>query len=233
MAAMTIQETSTTGDDSPANKKRKIDLQNDVEILEAIQSNVEKIKDIINKRWIPNQSVMLAAVKQYGYSKSVQMTLHEMSKLLRSEISEAVGVCCGYKPEEPQPPVFVVTLKTKKGILKKAVIPELFIDYSIIIQYKYVPNDEERSIVDQHGNKSVRSEDVARLNNCIATHSESLMKEHSNLSITRACPVKSRGYLRNQMDVIEKPCIVLYVPVKGIIPVGKKGVPNRNRWNNY
>ncbi|KAK3599439.1 hypothetical protein CHS0354_036455 [Potamilus streckersoni] len=206
----------------PAGKDSDLDEE---EFLETIRGNSDKIEEMIGNHKIPKQSTMKIAMKRYGYSRGVQMTLSQMSKLLMRENSQASDVWCGYRTDDPHTPLFVVVLKSQSCILKKEELLKPFISYEIVIRNKYVPNDEERKIVESYGNQSVRSEDIARVNNCIASQTERLMKEHSNLSIISPCHFKTSGYLKKNMKLTEETCIVFYVPVKGIIPVGEKEFP--------
>ncbi|KAK3603561.1 hypothetical protein CHS0354_027984 [Potamilus streckersoni] len=201
------------------------DLQYEEEFLEAVRNSNEKIEEMIRNLKIPKQRIMKTAVKQNGYTKGVQLALTEMSKLLRKDISQAVGIWCGYRIEDPHSPVFVVILKDQNCILKKEEVPKPFMNYEIIIRYKNVPNDEEISILEHYGCKNIRSEDIAHVKNCIAKNTERLMMEHSNLSIISPCAIKAHGYKRKKIEVIEDTCIVFYVPVKGIIPIGEKQLP--------
>ena len=64
-------------------------------------------------------------------------------------------------------------------------------------------------------------EERKRLHVCLAKNTKSLMKEHSNLFMVSTSKLKSEGYGTKHSNIYEETCIVLYVDVKGFIPLGE------------
>ena len=64
------------------------------------------------------------------------------------------------------------------------------------------------------------------LEDCIKSHAETLMRKHSNLLIIRASKFKCRNYNSPNKSIRPEVCIVLYVHVKGIIPLGEDPFPD-------
>ena len=85
---------------------------------------------------------------------------------------------------------------------------------------KYVANYEQRNKM------QFAPEELQRLQKCLDAHTERLMNEHSNLLIVSASKVKSVRYGLSDASLQHKSCIVLYVNLKGVIPLGEEPFPS-------
>ncbi|KAL3855568.1 hypothetical protein ACJMK2_014775 [Sinanodonta woodiana] len=175
---------------------------------------------------VPSKSSIIHAIKEYGYNKGMHCLLRGMSNILMKQIPDAIRVWSGYRTQDLHTPVFVVIFSKTTHIPEKMKFSKPYDDYEIVFRNEHTPNDEEEHISEQSeiNENTIRKEDIARVIDCIGKNTERLMKEHSNLSIIAPSTIKSIGFSgclskRKQVELV---CIVLYVPLKGIIPVGEK-----------
>ncbi|KAL3854454.1 hypothetical protein ACJMK2_013780 [Sinanodonta woodiana] len=175
---------------------------------------------------VPSKSTIINAIKEQGYNKGIQCLLRGMANILRKQIPDAIRVWSGYRTQDIHAPVFVVMLRKKTIIPEKKILSELYDDYEIVFRNEHTPNEEEVRISEQ-SKVNANTKDVALILDCIAKNTERLMNEHSNLSIIAASTVKAIGFngCVSKLKLIESRCVVLYVPLKGIIPVGEKEFP--------
>ncbi|KAL3854462.1 hypothetical protein ACJMK2_013730 [Sinanodonta woodiana] len=194
------------------------------------ENNFRKIGNLLKYRMVPSKSTIINAIKEHGYNKGIQCLLRGMANILSKQIPDAIRVWIGYRMQDIHAPIFVVVLNKKTIIPEKMILSELYDDYEIVFRNEHTPNEEEVRISEQSevNANTIKKEDIARVLDCIAKNTERLMNEHSNLSIIAASNVKAMGFngCVSKLKLIESMCIVLYVPLKGIIPVGEKDFPS-------
>ncbi|KAL3855564.1 hypothetical protein ACJMK2_014771 [Sinanodonta woodiana] len=190
-------------------------------------NNFREIGLLLKNRMVPSKSTIIHAIKEHGYNKGIQCLLRGMSNLLRKQIPEAIRVWIGFRTEDIHTPIFVVMFSKKTIIPEKMKLVEPYDEYEIVFRNEHTPSDEEEHISEQSEEHAhtINKADMARVLDCIANNTERLMNEHSNLSIIAPSTVKAMGFngCLSERKLIQSMCIVLYVPIKGIIPMGEKG----------
>ncbi|KAL3855699.1 hypothetical protein ACJMK2_014904 [Sinanodonta woodiana] len=190
------------------------------------ESNFREIGLLLKNRMLPSKSTIIHAIKAHGYNKGILCFLRGISNLLRKQIPDAIRVWIGYRTKDLHTPVFVVMLSKKTIIPAKMKLLEPYDEYEIVFRNEHTPNNEEEHISEQPEIRAnnINKDDMARVLDCIANNAERLMNEHSNLSIIAPSTVKAIGFsgCLSERKLVESMCIVLYVPTKGIIPVGEK-----------
>ncbi|KAL3855565.1 hypothetical protein ACJMK2_014772 [Sinanodonta woodiana] len=211
----------------PEHGKQDQNPEIDTSFLECIkESSFRELGLLLNNRMVPSKRTIIHAIKEHGYNKVIQCLLRGMANILRKQIPGAIRVWNGYRTEDLQTPVFVVMFSRKKIIPEKIQLLEPYDEYEIVFRNEHTPNDEEEHISEQPEIRAnnINKEDMARVLDCIANNAERLMNEHSNLSIIAPSTVKAMGFngCLSKCKLTESVCIVLYVPIKGIIPIGEK-----------
>jgi hypothetical protein len=62
---------------------------------------------------------------------------------------------------------------------------------------------------------------LEEMRKCVNKNADDLFKKHSNLNVILPSLMKSVGYMSSKHDIKIKPCIALYVSVKGCIPLNE------------
>ncbi|KAL3855700.1 hypothetical protein ACJMK2_014905 [Sinanodonta woodiana] len=225
-----VKTTMILSGERPKDSENAKQDQNSEEYINFIEfikeNNFRQIGLLLKNRTIPSKRSILHAIKEHGHNKGIQCLLRGMANILRKQIPGAMRVWCGYRAEDLYTPIFVVMFSKKTVIPEKMTLVEPYDEYEIVFRNEHTPNDEEEQISQQSkvNASTIKKEDIARVQDCIAKNTERLMNEHSNLSIIAASTVKAMGFngCLSECKLIQSMCIVLYVPIKGIIPVGEK-----------
>lgn len=169
------------------------------------------------------------AIQMHGHDKcrvnseECVLLINVVCLFLKNYLSEKIiHVWFGYQTS--QQPVFVAiaTVKTANTNLQ-----ELFKQHSPFPVIQRLPNEvseEAKKCAEKEAGLTFSFDEHLKLREILTEHSEHLMNSHSNLLAVSASKVKFRK-LGKQTDV--KTCIVLYVHVKGIIPVGEQLFPEK------
>ena len=179
------------------------------------------MKSLSNPKTIP------AYLREKGiWSNVSQAEIQMLQTAAEKEFATADFVWIGYDiaMKEMKIPVicaiyetFPQKLERQKEFLSFKVIQKELGDMSQ--EAKYVANYEQRHKM------QFEPEELKRLQECLDAHTEHLMNEHSNLLIVSASKVKSTRYGESDASLERKACIVLYVNVKGIIPIHEAPFP--------
>ncbi|XP_060574017.1 uncharacterized protein LOC132731779 [Ruditapes philippinarum] len=86
-------------------------------------------------------------------------------------------------------------------------------------------SDESRSLLHCKENYPLTENESRKIGEIIDKHSKNLMSKHKFLSVISASNVVSKHFGTKQHDKVTRPCIVLTVLVKGIIPLFEKPFP--------
>ncbi|KAL3855566.1 hypothetical protein ACJMK2_014773 [Sinanodonta woodiana] len=216
----------------PPSGQRPMDSDSGKQDQNAEESRIKRIflriSLLHNIRFFFSKSIIISDIKQYGYNKIIQCRLRRMSNHLCKQIRGAIRVWTGYRTEDMHTPIFVVMFK-KNIIPGEIILSKPYDDYEIVFRNEHTPSDEEEQISERsekHTN-TISKEDMSRVLDCIANNTERLMNEHSSLSIIAPSTVKAVGFnaRSNESKLVDSMCIVLYIPIKGIIPMGEKEFP--------
>lgn len=107
-------------------------------------------------------------------------------------------------------------------------VPNEILDFKLVQRQRYNVSKEAELCLKRERDLVTSTDKLLPLQACLAKHSPKLFQDHSNLKIISASKIKSRGYsITNEENIIveETDCVVLYVHIKGIIPIGEKQFP--------
>ena len=106
-------------------------------------------------------------------------------------------------------------------------IQSRFLSFEVIKKEMGDLSTEAKYVADYEEKKSLQftPEETKNLQKCINSNTERLMKEHSNLLIISASKVKSTCYGLHNASLQHQACVVLYVHLKGIIPLMEEPFP--------
>ncbi|XP_053392231.1 uncharacterized protein LOC123539328 [Mercenaria mercenaria] len=82
-----------------------------------------------------------------------------------------------------------------------------------------------RELSDETHAISTKHNTLEELRKCIAHHADDLLERHSNINVIVPSLKKSKGYYSDNHSIIDEPCIALYVPLKGCIPIHEDPFP--------
>ena len=114
-----------------------------------------------------------------------------------------------------------------KGFPKDLQFKSRFLSFEVIQKEIGDLSPEAKYVADyeRENNMQFSQEETKKLQDCLDSNTERLMNEHSNLLIICASKVKSTRYGLPDPSLEQKACVVLYVHLKGIIPIGEEPFP--------
>ena len=138
----------------------------------------------------------------------------------------------GYAPEEQDYNgqnlcrIFVAVVKRKIVNLKEKILSFLPVKefFRVIQRLPDEVSDEAKKCLEKEANIAFSLEEHNLIRDTLLRNSGDLMKTHGNLQVVSASKIKSK---QNGRTVKMGPCIVMYVHVKGIIPVNEEPFPHK------
>ncbi|XP_053388347.1 uncharacterized protein LOC128551496, partial [Mercenaria mercenaria] len=189
------------------------------------RNDVTTAKDLVKRNILPSNSNLQEACHMFGRQSETFSDICSMiCQQTKDAIEDVVDVWACYCITECNSDgkitvVFIViTTDTSKSIQLK--------DYKYhFICDKTFSNESEivraRELSDGTVDISSMRETLEEMRKCIAHHADDLLERHSNISVIMPSLKKSKGYNSDSHTIIDEPCIVLYVPVKGYIPINE------------
>ncbi|XP_053382073.1 uncharacterized protein LOC128549458 [Mercenaria mercenaria] len=158
-------------------------------------------------------------------STKVSEVCKEICTNLKSRSEEILKVWPAYRRSNPYRIVFVVI--TKSAVTSKKDV-NIFEDFEVLLRGKTEKNVENKQVINHEVDSLTRIDlsQMEKLRTVIKDHSKTLREQHSNITMISASPFKSRGFMKGKHTLERKDCVVLYVHVKGLIPVQETCFPD-------
>jgi hypothetical protein len=158
-------------------------------------------------------------------SEEITFTCKAICEHIKSKHAAIAYVWAAYTIQNPHKITFVVMVehKSEGDTSTEPLRLDKLITYSFVNQYVGEFNSEGPEVLRQETSASERldEESYQKLQSCISTHSEDLMKNHKFLSIISACSNRSKGFGAS-WELLPEKCIVLYVQKKNYIPIDEE-----------
>ncbi|KAL3888777.1 hypothetical protein ACJMK2_001137 [Sinanodonta woodiana] len=135
----------------------------------------------------------------------------------------------GYRKECPNNPVFVFVLPNNGTSLSLEDLPKSYHENECVFRHEYEVNKEACTITSSPKSRKIligRKERI-ELKNTVEQNINQLLKDHANIEMIGVSSVRSKNYGPQDTKLIRETCIVLYVHVKGVIPIGEEEFPRR------
>ncbi|XP_053389969.1 uncharacterized protein LOC128552915 isoform X2 [Mercenaria mercenaria] len=165
----------------------------------------------------PSASELAVLCQTYGRkSDKLKRICDTICDHIKDECKHIVNVWPSYRPREENIIVFCVItdFPCERIICPYSVVQRAIGEYSI----------EEREILKQELNRGLDFTDDA-VERCIEKNADKFMDNHKNLSVMSASLLKSEKFGTSLEKVSQQVCIVLLVPVKGLIPLSEEAFP--------
>ncbi|XP_053378529.1 uncharacterized protein LOC123527103 [Mercenaria mercenaria] len=170
----------------------------------------------MKKGIFPDQRLLNELCLEFGRkSKFLVQLCYNISEHIKALDENILHVWAAYTVKDRNKITFVVVVKENVRLEKTiqySFVKRVVNEYSLEAEH-VMYNNKEVSI-DQH--------DLQSLKTSISNHATELMRKHKYLSIISGSSVRSRNYGIDQADavnLVEQPCIVLYVHTKHFIPI--------------
>ena len=159
-------------------------------------------------------------------SKESMALIQLLQSAASEEYSSADFVWFGYDItmyEEKIPTIVAIYNSFPKDLQ----IQSRFLSFEVIQKEIGDLSTEAKYVADYEQENSLKftPEETKELQECLNSNTDRLMKEHSNLLIISASKVKSTCYGQPNASLQHKACVVLYVHLKGIIPLMEEPFP--------
>ena len=147
---------------------------------------------------------------------------------VKSSSPDIIRVWEGYIPEETdrvrdvRGPIFVAIVKTKIDNLDAKLSESGPI--RIIQRLPDEVSDETKQCSQKEASLDITLDEYNKIRDTLLRHSGDLLEAHSNLEVVSASKLKS---VKNGSKTKKESCVVLYVHVKGIIPINETPFPKQ------
>ena len=161
-------------------------------------------------------------IRQAGRSSDeIKHFIHWLQTIIKKSLKDIKRLWTGYRPQNDAP-VFVATVDELNEDF-----PTQVMNFEIIQRVDGHMSDEAKFVLSREIEKSLTfsAEEQSSISKCLSKYSACLMKNHSNLTVTSASKIKSVCYGSENASYNEMVCIVLYVDVKGVIPIHEEPFP--------
>lgn len=164
---------------------------------------------------------VLKCIEIFGMnSENTKKHLSEVLATAKNYFSEKSDVSIGFKAEDPNVPIVVAVVKEKN-----ADAPQHFLSIQVEQRVINEVSDEATFCLEKEKDLRFSEAEMKTLHMCITKNSPSLLEQHSNIQVISGSHFKCRGYSLNKPQMERTACIVLYVHIKGIIPVNETQFP--------
>ncbi|KAL3847965.1 hypothetical protein ACJMK2_018853 [Sinanodonta woodiana] len=161
-------------------------------------------------------------------SKKVKYTSPKTAKALLSVMrGRVLNVWEGYRKECPDNPVFVLVLPNNGTSLSLEDLPMSYHAYECVFRHEYEVSKEASTLTNSSESRRIliRREERVELKQTVEENINQLLKGHSNIEMISVSSLRSTNYGLKNAKVIRETCIVIYVHVKGVIPIGEEEFP--------
>ncbi|XP_060587128.1 uncharacterized protein LOC132742680 [Ruditapes philippinarum] len=191
--------------------------------LDCFWENVKKgqrtpVRDF-NIGYLPDTRLLNSLCKLLGRKSAIiRVFCSEICLRIQKEYTAVIEVRAAYVPGKENEIVFVVITKNKcesPTIQDRPIVHRCIDDMSKEASH-IIKN--ERAITAKQRNE---------MRAILDRNTKTLLKKHTNITLISISSIKSKGFNDNGISKSEyTPCIVFYVPVKGLIPVDEDILPN-------
>ena len=182
--------------------------------------NWNRCLDTVSSGFSPSQ--VGNYIRQVGRnSDEIKHCIQWLQTVIKKSLKGIKTLWTGYKPQNDVP-VFVAVVYEQKDDF-----PTQVMNFEIIQHVEGQVSDEAKFVLSREKEKRLTfsAEEQTSISKCLAKYSTRLMREHSNLKIVSASKIKSVKHESDYASYDELTCIVLYVDVKGIIPIHEELFP--------
>ncbi|XP_053383644.1 uncharacterized protein LOC123537265 isoform X2 [Mercenaria mercenaria] len=185
--------------------------------------------DLLAKEILPSNHLLQSACTKLGrHSNIVSKICSKISAFIKMSTKDIVDTWAAYEYSEyeknGEAKVIFVVCTTQ--IRARIDVRDYIIHQRKINTY----SSESQEVLAESIktlDKDYQPNEISELRKCIATHSDSLIDSHSNLNIISPSLKRSRGYGTASRVISDELCIVLYVDVKGFIPIQEEAFPKQ------
>ncbi|XP_053405403.1 uncharacterized protein LOC128558950 [Mercenaria mercenaria] len=162
------------------------------------------------------------AYKTFGKTEIFFEICQNICSYLEQKSKDIVNVWAAYRKEgdEETDVVFVVCTRNKS-------VEVDFEGFSVYQRAISEYSSESREVLAEELNKKFDKPLLDMLRLCIQARAKELLVNHSSISMISPSIIKSKRFGQNAHELIvtKKPCIALYVHIKGLIPIKEKAFP--------
>lgn len=163
--------------------------------------------------FLPDRQRLNKACKTFGRKSTIMRII---CRLICNEIKSSPDdvVWPVYKEKQENDVIFVTNCKDlgRRSVPSKHNIMYWSSD-SIDSENKEVITNEVES------NTMIDSDEMKQMKITINANSQRLREHHSNIALITASPYRSKGYKKGRKSLEKENCIVILVPIKGLIPL--------------
>ena len=168
---------------------------------------------------------ILKCIENYGMnSENARVYFDNVCAKAKTFFSEEPDVWIGFEAGKENIPIIGAVVKERNFST-----PTQVYNFQFLQRVKNEVSGEAMFCLEKESEMRFSKEEMNKLHACIVKHSPTLFKLHSNIQIISGSRIKCRGYsVTNEENthIENTTCIVLYVHVKGIIPVNETVFPS-------
>ncbi|XP_060607200.1 uncharacterized protein LOC132759453 [Ruditapes philippinarum] len=185
-------------------------------------------KILIDREILPSQRELRKACRVFGVDSHILSKMCSMiSKHIRKKSENVIDVLPSYQIDHVLSSryvsiVFVVVLKKNS---RRLVSRD---NYECYIKWENAYSSEGKLVAVKEmefDTSDIQSSDAVleNIRKCVNKNADDLLQKHSNLNVILPSLMKSVGYMsdKQEHEIKIKPCIALYVSVKGYIPLNE------------
>ncbi|KAL3888759.1 hypothetical protein ACJMK2_001119 [Sinanodonta woodiana] len=133
----------------------------------------------------------------------------------------------GYRKDNNS--VFVFVLPNNGSSLSLEDLPKSYHEHECVFRHEYEVNKEARMLTSSPKSRQIfiGRRERKELKETVEQNIDQLLKDHANIEMIGVSSVRSKNYGLKNAKLIRETCIVLYVHVKGVIPIGEEEFPRR------
>ncbi|XP_053408356.1 uncharacterized protein LOC123559853 isoform X2 [Mercenaria mercenaria] len=187
--------------------------------------NVQEANRLLNERILPDQELLDRGLEVFGISsKIVQNICAAICCYMKENFLHINHVCpaLDYRHELSNKQITFVIYRARPHE-NEAFEYRYYIRHINEISTSCSEENEFITELEQDVPKEyAKTEKVVE---CLNKNSKSLMEQHTNLTRVSIGWFKSKGFATKHQNITQKTCIVLYVQVKGFVPLNETALP--------
>ncbi|XP_053375469.1 uncharacterized protein LOC123534679 isoform X2 [Mercenaria mercenaria] len=185
-------------------------------------------EDLLKERKLPDQELLDKACIVFGRTSPIVSAIcSSICSYMREKSSESIiDIWPAYEysklcADTDKNKIIFVVIKENQNDLG---LGDVYITYE---REAFNCSSESSEINKLEYDTDLAAEDLADLTNCVSENSVSLMGVHSNLTMVSASCKTSKGFNTSARTIQNKPTVVLYTHVKGLIPLKEEPFPEQ------
>ncbi|XP_053408300.1 uncharacterized protein LOC128559784 isoform X2 [Mercenaria mercenaria] len=200
----------------------KIDVDSWKECI--LEGDEEKVEQLLRKKILPDDNLLQEAKEKFGRkSKTFSDICKKISVFVGKQSEEIVDVWPAFKYKKDcdnDEKVLFVVCTAKK--VENIDINTYETDQRCITETQ---KNENQIIREREQENPFDDEEMKQIVQCMKDNSVTLMDIHSNITRISVSWIKSKGYGTELSSMNHELCIVLYVHIKGLIPINEDPFP--------